>query len=192
LIDDLDLREIRLESWRRQIGFVAQDPFITHASIAQNILFGRSGVDFASLRRAAQIAHADEFISSLPEGYETAVGERGMKLSGGQQQRICIARAILHDPEILIFDEATSFLDVESERLIQEAIEQLSKDRTVVLVAHRLSTVRNADKILLLDEGRVVEEGSHLELIQAKGRYFRWIASGNPPGELEPVGGSKR
>lgn len=189
LIDDLNLREYRWESWRGRIGFVPQDPFITHASIAENILIGREGFAFSSIRQAAQIANADEFISEFPQGYETLVGERGMKLSGGQQQRICIARAILHDPEILIFDEATSFLDVESERLIQEAIERLSKGRTVILIAHRLSTVRNADKIVFIDQGRLLEEGNHLELIQAKGRYFQWMTTVNPSVELEPVGG---
>jgi len=176
-IDGLPLEEYRLETWLSKIGFVSQDPFIYHSTIADNIIFGRNGHSMDSVVRAAKIANAHGFISELPEGYDTIVGERGMKLSGGQQQRIAISRAILDDPEILILDEATSSLDSISEKLVQEAIENASKDRTVVIIAHRLSTIRYADKIVVLDAGRVVEEGSHQELVKQQGHYSRLVAS---------------
>lgn len=178
LIDDLDLNEYRSDSWRRRIGFVAQDAFIYHASIAENITFGRTGFSRQSIQRAAEVSNAREFIERLPQGYDTVVGERGMKLSGGEQQRIAIARAVLDDPEILIFDEATSSLDAISEKLVQGAIENISRDRTVIIIAHRLSTIRYADKIVVLDEGRILEEGNHQELLNARGRYFHLVASG--------------
>lgn len=177
LIDGVNLNEYRLESWRCHIGFVAQDPFIFHASVRENITFGREGHSWEAIRKAARIAHADEFIGKLPQGYETLVGERGMKLSTGQQQRLCIARAMLDEPEILILDEATSALDTESESLIQDAIEKISSGRTVILIAHRLSTVRHADKIVVLEQGRIIEEGSHRELLDGRGRYFQLVAS---------------
>lgn len=173
LVDGVDLREIEKRSWRRRIGFVPQDMFIAHASVLENITFGRSEFSEADVRRAAETANAASFIDALPQGSQTVVGERGMKLSGGQQQRLAIARAILANPEILIFDEATSFLDTESEKLVQEALERISKDRTVILIAHRLSTVKNADRIVVLESGKVVEEGSHAELIREEGRYYQ-------------------
>jgi subfamily B ATP-binding cassette protein MsbA len=176
LIDGVPLHEYRLETWLRRIGFVSQDPFIYHATIAANIKFGRNGFSWQSVRKAAEIANAQEFISELPQGYEAVVGDRGMKLSGGQQQRIAIARAVLHDPEILIFDEATSSLDTISEKLVQQAIENISKGRTVIIIAHRLSTIRHADKIVVLDQGRVIEEGTHQELLGGHGRYFELVA----------------
>lgn len=188
LIDGVDLKEFRLSTWRRRIGFVTQDPFITHATVAENIAFGRSGSPREAIENAARVANAQGFIANLPQGYDTLVGERGMKLSGGQQQRIAIARAILDDPDILIFDEATSSLDAVSERLVHEAIEQVSRDRTVILVTHRLTTVRNADRIIVLDSGRVVEQGSHAELLQTKGPYQRLLSSAQPFGPLEPAG----
>jgi ABC-type multidrug transport system fused ATPase/permease subunit len=177
LIDGVPLQEVKLETWLDKIGFVSQDPFIYHATVADNIVFGRNGHSMQRVVEAAKIANADGFITEFPEGYETVVGERGMKLSGGQQQRIAIARAILDDPEILILDEATSSLDSISEKLVQEAIENASKDRTVLIIAHRLSTVRYADKIIVLDAGRVVEEGSHQELIGRQGHYARLVTS---------------
>jgi ABC-type multidrug transport system fused ATPase/permease subunit len=177
LIDGVPLQEVKLESWLDKIGFVSQDPFIYHATVADNIIFGRNGHSMHRVVEAAKIANAHGFISELPEGYETVVGERGMKLSGGQQQRVAIARALLDDPEILILDEATSSLDSISEKLVQEAIENASRDRTVLIIAHRLSTVRYADKIIVLDAGRVVEEGSHQELIGRQGHYARLVTS---------------
>lgn len=175
LIDGADLTGLDLRAWRGRIGFVSQEIFVFHDTVAENIRFGRAGVSAAQIRRAAEVANAHAFIEALPQKYETLVGERGMKLSGGQQQRLCIARAVLHDPEILIFDEATSSLDSESERLIQQALERISKDRTVILIAHRLSTVRKADRIVVLESGRVVEEGNHSDLIRGEGRYFQLV-----------------
>ena len=177
LIDGVDLREIETKSWKSRIGFVPQDLFVAHASVFENITFGREGFTEAQVRRAAEVANAAAFIEALPQKFETVVGERGMKLSGGQQQRIAIARAVLNEPEILIFDEATSFLDTESERLVQEALERISKDRTVILIAHRLSTVARADRIVVLESGRVIEEGNHSELIRGEGRYFQLATS---------------
>ncbi len=177
LVDDVDFREYRAESWLRRIGFVSQDPFIYHASIAENITFGRDGHSVQSVQRAAEIANAHDFVSALPRQYDTVVGDRGMKLSGGQQQRIAIARAVLDDPDILIFDEATSSLDTVSEKLVQDAIEKISRQRTVVIIAHRPSTIRNADKIVVLDEGRIVEEGSHQQLLDEHGTYSQLVGS---------------
>jgi len=177
LIDGVSFEEFKLETWLRRIGFVSQDPFLYHATVADNILFGRNGHSKEAVVQAATIANAHGFISELPEGYNTLVGERGMKLSGGQQQRIAIGRAILEDPDILILDEATSSLDSVSERLVQEAIENVSRGRTVVLIAHRLSTVRYADKIIVLDQGHIVEQGSHQELMGRQGHYSRLVTS---------------
>ncbi len=177
-VDGTDLRELDLKSWRDRIGFVSQELFIFHGTVVENITFGRTGFTQQQIERAAQVARADRFITQLPEGYRTVVGERGMKLSGGQQQRLAIARAILHDPEILLFDEATSFLDAESEKLVQQAIEKVSAGRTVILIAHRLSTICRADRIIVLEGGKVVEQGSHAELLRGKGRYFELFSSG--------------
>lgn len=189
LVDGVPLSEYSLESWRRRIGFVPQDSFLYHASVEENITFGRSGFSAEQVHRAADIAHAHEFISRLPQGYATTVGERGMKLSGGQQQRLAIARAVLHNPGILILDEATSFLDAESERLVQEAIERISVDRTVILIAHRLSTVRGCGQVVVLEDGRVVEQGPPERLLQEKGRYYQLFSSGLPArGDAVPEG----
>jgi len=177
LIDAVPLPEYRLETWLKRVGVVTQDPFIYHATVADNITFGRTGYSRQAIQRAAEIANAHRFISELPQTYETIVGDRGMKLSGGEQQRIAIARAVLGDPEVLIFDEATSSLDTLSERLVQQAIEQISRERTVIIIAHRLSTVRHADKIVVLDQGRIVEEGNHQELLAGRGRYFQLVTS---------------
>jgi len=178
-IDGISLQEYKLDTWLSRVGFVSQDPFIYHATVADNIMFGRNGHSMQRVVEAARIANAHGFISELPDGYETLVGERGMKLSGGQQQRIAIARAILDDPGVLILDEATSSLDSISEKLVQDAIESASKDRTVLIIAHRLSSIRNADKIIVLDQGQVVEEGSHEELLGKRGHYARLVASFN-------------
>ncbi|WP_300545837.1 ABC transporter ATP-binding protein [Maricaulis sp.] len=164
LIDGQDVREVRQDSLRRHIALVPQDPALFHRSIAENIAYGRPGATQADVERAAKAAHADAFIRRLPDGYETLVGERGVKLSGGERQRVAIARAILADAPILILDEATSSLDNETERDVQEAMETVMAGRTTILIAHRLSTIRNADRILVFDRGRVVEQGTHEEL----------------------------
>jgi len=173
LIDGIDLREYKKDSWLSRIGFVSQDTFIFHASIRDNIAFGFDGIDTKDIWEAAKIANAHDFILNLPDGYDTIVGEKGMKLSGGERQRIAIARAVLRNPQVLIFDEATSALDNVSQYLIQSAIQRIVKDHTVIIIAHRLSTIVNADKIIVLDEGMIKEAGNHPELIAKKGYYGR-------------------
>ena len=171
LIDGRDLREIEVENYRSLLGLVEQDVFLFDGTIAENIGYANRHADDAELLRAAQIANAWEFIERLPYGFDTIIGERGVKLSGGQRQRIAIARAVLADPKILILDEATSNLDTQSERLIQESLEELMRDRTCFVIAHRLSTIAHADKIAVIEDGRLTEVGNHDELMQANGRY---------------------
>lgn len=178
-VDGVDLHDYDLDSWRKKIGFVSQDNFIFHGTVAENIAFGRPGFSAEQIRRAAETANAHGFIEKLPQGYNTVAGERGTKLSGGQQQRIAIARAVLGDPEILVFDEATSFLDTESERQVQEAIERILGGHTVILIAHRLSTVQNADQVVVLEKGRVVDRGKPSELLRSRqGRYYELFTAG--------------
>jgi ATP-binding cassette, subfamily B, bacterial MsbA len=172
-IDGHDLRGVTLESLRAQIGLVTQETVLFNDTVKNNIAYGRSDVSMDSIVAAAKAAHADEFITSLPQGYETILGERGARLSVGQRQRVTIARALLKDPPILILDEATSALDSESEKLVQEALEVLMTNRTSIVIAHRLATVRRADRILVMDKGRIVEEGSHRDLIALDGIYAR-------------------
>ena len=176
-LDGVPIHDLKRDSWLAKIGFVSQDSFLFHSTIADNIIFGREGRSFESVVHAAQIANAHGFISELTQGYETIVGDRGMRLSGGQQQRLAIARAMLDDPEVLIFDEATSSLDTISERHVQDAIDSVSTDRTVILIAHRLSTVQKADKIVVIDDGRVVEEGTHEGLLTKQGHYSDMVAA---------------
>ena len=170
-IDSIDIRDLKLASLRRLMGIVTQDVILFNDTVANNIAYGMSNYPMEEIQRAAQLANAHEFIEQMPEGYQTMIGERGMRLSGGQRQRISIARAILKNPPILIFDEATSSLDSEAERLIQEAIENLMRDRTVLIIAHRLSSIMRSDKIIVLEEGKIIDEGTHEELIERSQRY---------------------
>lgn len=173
LVDGKDIREVTRESLRSQMGIVTQDVEIFDASIRENIRYGSPEATVQEVEEAAKVAYAHDFIMRFPRGYETVVGERGVRLSGGQKQRIGIARAILKKPAILVFDEATSSLDSESERLIQKAMEEMAKDYTMIVIAHRLSTIRNADLIVVMDEGRVVETGTHEELMRKGGLFHR-------------------
>jgi ATP-binding cassette subfamily B protein/subfamily B ATP-binding cassette protein MsbA len=175
LLDGLDLRDISADSYRRLLGIVEQDTFLFDGTIAANIAYGRRGATLDEIQRAARLANAHEFIEKLPEAYESLIGERGVKLSGGQRQRLTIARAILADPRILILDEATSNLDTESERLIQGSLQALMAGRTSFVIAHRLSTVAHANRILVLENGRIIEQGRHEELMQASGRYREMV-----------------
>ena len=172
-IDGHDVRELELRSLRENIGLVAQDTFLFNDTVANNIAYGRPSVPLEQIREAARTALADDFISAFPDGYQTVVGERGVKLSGGQRQRIAIARALLKNAPILILDEATSHLDTESELLVQRALANLMANRTVIVIAHRLSTIRRADKIVVLDRGRISEIGSHEDLVGGGGIYQR-------------------
>ncbi|TGK12025.1 ABC transporter ATP-binding protein [Leptospira fletcheri] len=169
--DGIDLKNLDLPSLRKKISIVNQQVFLFNGTIRDNICYGNENVSEDRLREAADLAFATEFILSFEDGFDTIVGERGVMLSGGQRQRISIARSLLHDPEILILDEATSALDTESERLVQQALEPLYKNRTVIIIAHRLSTIQVADKIFAMEGGRIVEEGSHSQLIQLDGKY---------------------
>ncbi len=173
LFDGRDARDYDLESLRGSMAMVPQDVLLFGGTIRENIEYGRPGATLEEIELAARNANAHDFISSFPEGYETIVGERGIKLSGGQRQRIAIARAVLKDPRILILDEATSSLDSESERLVQEALDKLMVGRTSIVIAHRLSTIRNADRILVLDKGRIIESGPHRELLEREGGMYR-------------------
>jgi ATP-binding cassette, subfamily B, bacterial len=170
-LDGIDLREIKVENYRRLLGIVEQDVFLFDGTIAENIAYGDRWATRSRVEYAARAANAAEFIERFSNGYDTVIGERGVRLSGGQRQRLAIARAVLADPKIFILDEATSNLDSESERLIQQSLEQLLLGRTSFVIAHRLSTIRHADRILVLDDGAIVEAGSHAELMAASGLY---------------------
>ena len=172
-IDGRDVRDLRVTELRSLMGIVSQETVLFHDSVRANIAYGRPDASLEQVEAAARAANAHEFVERMEDGYDTLVGERGVELSGGQRQRIAIARAILRDPPILVFDEATSALDTESERLIQDAIERLLEGRTVFVVAHRLSTVQRADQILVLEGGRIVEQGDHQTLLAQSGRYKR-------------------
>jgi subfamily B ATP-binding cassette protein MsbA len=171
LIDGRDLSTVRLQDYRAHLGAVFQDNFLFDGTVAENIAFSRPGAALEEIRAASRVAHCEEFILEFPKGYDTVVGERGIKLSGGQRQRVAIARAILADPKLLILDEATSSLDSESEGMIQDGLRSLRRGRTTFVIAHRLSTIQSADQILVLEGGEIVEQGTHEELLKKAGRY---------------------
>jgi ATP-binding cassette, subfamily B, bacterial MsbA len=173
-IDGVDLRQLEIDSFRRKLAVVSQDTFIFNTSVRNNIAYGAADATDAAIEKAAQLANALEFILDMPEGFETILGDRGVRLSGGQRQRIAIARALLRDPEILILDEATSALDSVSERLIQESLEKLAVGRTTIAIAHRLSTIARADKVIVLDKGQVVEQGRYHELLEQQGYLWKY------------------
>jgi len=174
-LDGRDLRDLDVGFLRRQIGTVAQEPILFSTSVAENIRYGRPGATDREIEAAARAANAHAFVERFPQGYQTLVGERGVQLSGGQKQRVAIARAVLKDPRILVLDEATSALDAESEHLVKEALERLMKGRTTLIIAHRLSTVKDADRVVVLDAGRIVQSGPHATLLREDGLYRRLV-----------------
>ena len=174
-IDGVPLQEIEINSLRKMMGIVTQESILFNDTVAKNIAFAIPNAKEEDIINAAKIANAHDFITDLEEGYENNIGDRGGKLSGGQRQRISIARAIMKNPPILILDEATSALDTESEKLVQEALSNLMKNRTSIVIAHRLSTIQHANKILVLDKGRIIEQGTHDELLKLGGVYYKLI-----------------
>jgi ATP-binding cassette subfamily B protein len=172
-MDGVDLRQIKLEDFRRQVGVVMQESYLFPGSIKDNIAYGRPEASLEEVIAAAKAANGHDFIVNFPDGYDTYVGERGQRLSGGERQRIAIARAILHNPKVLILDEATASVDTETERMIQEALENLVEGRTVFAIAHRLSTLRNADRLVVISEGQIAEIGTHDELLQREDGIYR-------------------
>jgi ABC-type multidrug transport system fused ATPase/permease subunit len=181
LVDGRDLAAVRLRAWRKHVAAVLQEPFLFDGSIAENIAYGRARASPAEIRRVGRLAHCEEFVGGLPDGYATRVGERGVQLSGGQRQRVAIARALLADPRVLLLDEATAHLDPASEALVQDGLRALRAGRTTFVIAHRLATVRDADQILVLESGALVERGTHAELITRRGYYWRLAAGQVPP-----------
>ena len=172
LIDGINVKNIDLKTLRTKVSIAMQDVFLFTDTIEGNISYGVPGASFEDVKRVAEIAEADEFIRELPESYDTIVGERGVGLSGGQKQRIALARTLLKDPDILILDDTTSSLDMETEFKIQQALEKLNRKRTTLMITHRISSIMNADQIFVMDRGRIVERGTHQELINRKGLYY--------------------
>jgi len=189
LIDGVDIKNIKLDDLRHQIGIVLQEPFLFNGTIAENIGYAKHGVTRDEIIQAAMIANAHDFIVKFPDGYDTNAGERGQNLSGGERQRISIARAVLHNPRILILDEATSSVDTETEKKIQEALKRLIKGRTTFAIAHRLSTLRNADRLVVLDKGKCAEKGSHDELVEKKGIYYKLVELQSEMSRIKAVDG---
>jgi ABC-type multidrug transport system fused ATPase/permease subunit len=184
LVDDRDMQQFPLTQLRLQTAYVPQDIFLFGGTIRENIAYGKPGASDEEIIEAGKKAHAQEFVDSFPEKYDTVVGERGIRLSGGQRQRIAIARAILKDPAILLLDEATSSLDSESERLVQDALQGLMQNRTSFIIAHRLSTIKNADRILVIDKGEIIESGTHDELMRNEEGLYKKLADLQFAGEV--------
>jgi ABC-type multidrug transport system fused ATPase/permease subunit len=193
-VDGVDIRRYSENSWRRKVSFVPQENYLFNTTIEENISFGFESCNHDDIIAAARIAHAHEFILAQPEGYSTPVGDNGSRLSGGQKQRIALARAVLRQPEVLVLDEATSHLDSESEFAIREAMKELRKRCTLLVVAHRFSTIVDADCIVVLDQGCIVEQGSHADLMARGGRYFKLytlqLAKERGRADLDPTGSS--
>jgi ATP-binding cassette, subfamily B, bacterial len=190
-IDGVDIRDVTLSSLAATVGLVSQETYLFHASIRENLRFACPEASDEEIEQAARAAQIHELISSLPDGYDTPVGERGYRFSGGEKQRMAIARTVLRNPPVLILDEATSALDNETERAVQQALDELSRGRTTIAIAHRLSTIRDAEQILVLDEGRIVERGEHDELMRLGGRYAGLasgtaLEGGDPPEAAKP------
>jgi len=181
LIDGQDVRNLSFQSLRSQMAIVSQEPILFNDTVFNNIAFGTPGVSKEAVIAAAKTANAHTFITAMEQGYDTYIGDRGLKLSGGQRQRLTIARAVLKNPAILILDEATSALDTESERLVQDAINNMMENRTSIVIAHRLSTIRHADEIIVLQKGAIVERGNHDTLLQKQGYYYRLVQMQNGP-----------
>ncbi len=186
-IDGTDIRDVTLSSLSQTVGLVSQETYLFHASIRENLRFACPDASDEQIEAAARAAQIHELIASLPEGYDTPVGERGYRFSGGEKQRIAIARTILRNPPVLILDEATSALDTQTERSVQHALDELARGRTTIAIAHRLSTVRDADQILVLDGGRIVERGTHEELVELGGRYLALLRGAETASD-EPLG----
>jgi ATP-binding cassette, subfamily B, bacterial len=186
-IDGTDIRDVTFASLSDTVGVVSQDTYLFHSSIRDNLRFARPDATDEEIEQAARAAQVHELIASLPEGYDTLVGERGYRFSGGEKQRIAIARTVLRNPPVLVLDEATSALDNETERAVQEALDDLSAGRTTIVIAHRLSTIRDADQIVVLSGGEIVERGTHEELIDARGAYERLSTRERDEGEPAPA-----
>jgi ATP-binding cassette subfamily B protein len=189
LVDGVDIRRIPQGALRSQIGIVLQEPFLFSGTIYENIAYAKPDATFLEVMRAAKAAHAHDFIVSKPDGYDTVVGERGQRLSGGERQRLSIARAILHDPRILILDEATASVDSDTENRIQDAIARLTRGRTTFAIAHRLSTLRNANRLLVLKGGEIIESGTHEELMAQQGEFHRLVQLQQETSRIMEVGG---
>ena len=185
LIDGQDISEATQESLRKNVSMVPQDPILFHRTLAENIAYGQRGVEKEEIEKAAKLAHCDEFIKDMPYGLETYVGERGIKLSGGERQRVAIARAILKNAPILILDEATSSLDSNSEMLIQDALNTLMQGRTTIVIAHRLSTIQKMDRIIVIDQGKIIEQGSHQKLLENENSLYKKLWELQAGGFLE-------